>query len=202
MTLQWRRLACFHVALALGVLAAGGVSAHPHVFITTSLSFVFAGEHVSGVRVEWSFDQVYSSTFLWDFDLDGDGTFSAEEVTNIDQNGFANLRDYHFLSYVWVDEAEVAAIEPQDFDATMDETGALVFRFLIPLPEPVDPRRSVVSAELVDRENYFDMALSEDPARLENAPSLPCSISTVDDIENPYYFGLLIAKKVVLSCAL
>lgn len=194
--------------LILGFLASAAVSlvssaamAHPHVFITTAISFVFTGEHVSGVRIQWSFDPVYSSTFQMDFDLDGDGVFNAEEVANIDQNGFVNLRDYHFLSYLWVNEEEVADIEPQEFDAAMDESGALVFRFVVPLPEPLDPRKGTVSAEMVDRENYFDMALSEEPVSLENAPSLPCSVSIADDLENPYYFGLLIAKKVILSCA-
>jgi len=52
-------------AAALVVWLIAGIApamAHPHVFITAGATFLFAGEKIAAMRVEWLFDDVFSDT--------------------------------------------------------------------------------------------------------------------------------------------
>ena len=65
------------LASALVGLAAGPASAHPHVFIDYAVTLVVAGDRVDGVRLAWTFDDLFSGFILQEFDKDRNGTLSA-----------------------------------------------------------------------------------------------------------------------------
>jgi len=69
-------------------VAARPAAAHPHVFIDNIVTFVFAGGKLTGLRLLWGFDAVYSQSLLEDFDTDHDGKFSAAGIANMDQARF------------------------------------------------------------------------------------------------------------------
>ncbi len=65
------------------------VWAHPHVFVDTGLKLVVsdAGE-VTGVEVQWRYDELYSLLILEDMELDPDFDGKLTEVELMQLNGF------------------------------------------------------------------------------------------------------------------
>jgi ABC-type uncharacterized transport system substrate-binding protein len=58
-----------HAAAALlPLLAAGAASAHPHVFADAAVEVRFGARGLEGVRVAWTFDELFSSMVLQEYD--------------------------------------------------------------------------------------------------------------------------------------
>lgn len=56
-----------------GLALAGAAGAHPHIFVETGLTPVFADSgRLSGVEVTWRYDEFYSLLVLEDMELDSD----------------------------------------------------------------------------------------------------------------------------------
>jgi ABC-type uncharacterized transport system substrate-binding protein len=175
-------------------------AAHPHVFINNVVSFVFEKEQVTGIHLEWTFDELFSSTVLEGFDQNGDGAFDAGEIKEAEAGAFSNLRDYHYFSNLWVDGQAVAEIAVRDFTAAAKD-GIVTYNFVIPLAKPVDPAQHRVEVSIYDEEYYVDVALDEnDPVRFENEPGGRCHYEIAEDKANPYYFGMVFPQRIKLIC--
>lgn len=194
-------------ALAALLLAAFGVSggagparAHPHVFINNIVTFVFEAERVTGLRLEWQFDEVFSATLIQDFDRDGNGRFDESEVAEIQENAFSNLRDYGYFTYLWLEGRPFPVTAVEDFHASLDGE-RVAYSFLVPLPEPVDPREVSIRAAVYDSEYYVEVVLDAfDPVRFEGASRAPCSFKIAEDSANAYYYGLVYPEQITLEC--
>lgn len=174
--------------------------AHPHVWIDNRIAFIFDGDTVTALRVTWRFDEFYSDGLIADFDADGDRTFSPDEVAALHENAFSALEDYHYLSRIWVGDTPFDPREVADFTARLED-GVVVYSFLIPLPEPADPRRTPLAAAVYDEEYYIEILLAEtDPVSVEGEAGAGCRTDIQDDAENAYYFGMVYPQKVSLLC--
>lgn len=186
--------------LCVGLALAKGVDAHPHVFITNAVTFVFSGEVVTGLRLRWAFDEVFSSTIIADFDRNGDGTFDAAEVEAIEGGAFANLKDYGYFTHLLIDGQAVSISEIREFSALRDGD-QVVYSFFVPLPAPVDPRRADLRAEIYDAEYYVEITLdTERPITVEGGAEAGCVPTVTEDQGASYYFGLIHPEQVGLDC--
>lgn len=75
------------------VLTTIQLSAHPHIMLITNLAFEYSGEVCRGVWVNWEFDKFFSSMIIQDYDADQNGSFSTEEIKEIHDHAFINLKD-------------------------------------------------------------------------------------------------------------
>lgn len=183
------------------LLAAAPAAAHPHVFIDNRVTFVFDAGKVTGLRVHWVFDDVFSDDLLNQFDADGDGTFDSLESKAVGDGTLPNLKLFHYFTYVWVDGKELDPIDPTDFIAKADRSRIVSFAMSVPLPAPVDPRTQALAVEIYDREFYVEIDLAqEDPVTLKNADGVPCGATVRDDHENAYFGGYVFPQEIALQC--
>lgn len=188
------------VAVTLG-LRDDRAAAHPHVWIDAVTTFVFEDRALVGVRHQWRFDELFSAFVIEEHDANGDGAFDAAETQAVRAQAFANLREYDYFTHLRVDGKKLPLDEVTDFTAENDD-GVLVYSFIMPLPEPVDPGAEPVAVGIYDPEYYVEILLDEfDPVHFEGIPSGACTFSVREDTEHPIYYGLVNPLVIALSCA-
>lgn len=181
-------------------LAPETVAAHPHVFIDNRVTFILAGQKITGFRENWLFDEVFSDQLLQQFDADQDGAVSPAESAQAAAGTLPNLANFHYFTYVWVDGKDLGRLEPSDFHASAKK-GLVTFDFLVKLPTPVDPTKQAMALEINDREYYVEVLLAkENPILFKGQGSLACSASVTKDVKNAYYGGFVYPQRIAVQC--
>jgi ABC-type uncharacterized transport system substrate-binding protein len=182
------------------IFAVPPAAAHPHVFVDNRVTFVFDAGKVTALRLNWTFDDVFSGDLVNQFDPEGDGKFDALESKDVGEHVLPNLKQFHYFTYIWVDGKQLDQIDPADFVASL-EGGIVTFQMKMPLPQPVDPRTQALAVEVYDREYFVAVDLAQsDPVALENAGDLPCGTTVRDDVESAYFGGVIMPQEIALQC--
>jgi ABC-type uncharacterized transport system substrate-binding protein len=105
------------VTIGLMLLPAPAL-AHPHVFISAGIEVLFDAEgQAYGVRVSWTYDELFSLMILEDrgMDQDFDGVLTAAETSDL--AGFDMQWDADFPgdTYALLGDAPLALGRPEDF---------------------------------------------------------------------------------------
>lgn len=105
---------------------------HPHIMLNTSLEIEYSNSNCDGIWVEWEFDRFFSISIINDFDLDRNGYFDDNEVREIEQNAFSNLKKYGYFIYLRSGEQRYNPEAISSFSARFSSE-KLYYRFFIPL---------------------------------------------------------------------
>ncbi len=140
------------LAGAIVGLAAGTASAHPHVFIDYAVTFVVAGDRVAGVRLTWTFDDLFSGFILQEFDKDRNGTLSAAEAQRIEATHLAEFQKVNYYTTLSVNGKPGPSPVAREFRATAAK-GIVTYEFTLPVGLPLT---SITAMEvLVDDPVYY-----------------------------------------------
>ncbi len=89
------------LALAMGISGVGPAAAHPHVFAEARLEIgVDAARKVEWLRHVWRFDDLFSSTVLFEFDADKDLKLSTEELETVGSVVHESLSEFNYFQMV------------------------------------------------------------------------------------------------------
>jgi ABC-type uncharacterized transport system substrate-binding protein len=150
---RWR------AAAALGVLilgtsfgGAGTAAAHPHVFIDYAVTLILSGERLDGIRVAWTFDDLFSGFILQEFDGDRNGALSPREIQRIEQQHLAEFTKVNYYTTVNVNGKPVTLPAARDFGVTLAK-GLVTYEFTLPLRVEL-PGATAVEV-LIDDPVYF-----------------------------------------------
>ncbi|MGE0004730.1 MAG: DUF1007 family protein [Parvibaculaceae bacterium] len=160
-----RRVRVSAAALAAAFLiSAAPVLAHPHVWISMRSDVVFNDRaEISGIAVEWTFDDGYTQMALDGLDTNGDGVYSQSELEPLTQENLKSLKDYNYFIVPRVDGKVVGITEPAEY-GQIYSNGKLALHFTVPLASPVDPRRVEFLYKIYDPEFFIAMDyVQEDP---------------------------------------
>jgi ABC-type uncharacterized transport system substrate-binding protein len=141
------RLRHFAWAAFAGLLAFGPIAAqaHPHVFIKQHVEAVFDRSGLTGIRLTWRFDAMYSSMMRADYVSSKKGPLTPEDVKTLHDKCFSALKDEHYFTTVTFDGHPLPLGVPTDFSA--EAAGdSIVYRFVIPLkllPGQIRPTNKV-----------------------------------------------------------
>lgn len=204
-------------------MAPNAALAHPHVFVEmrTDVSFSADGK-ISGINVEWNFDDAYAAVALDGMDANGDGEYSQEELLALTTENMDSLKDYGYFNKMWGGDTVLQTAPPINAGQTYNGK-KLQLHFTVPLLQPYDPREGEFKVKIYDPEFYigFDYA-KELPVDTEGAIAPACKldlkplppdaelIATQDMLaskgvdwkpENGEDFGSLFAQALVVTCA-
>ena len=123
-----------------GVLASGPALAHPHVWIDTRIEVILNdANEATGVRIGWTYDDLYSLYIVGDMGLDPDwdGKLTAEEEAQL--SGFDMNWEPGFPgdTYALQGEAALELSRPVEFSASYAEgkiTSTHLRQFAKPVP--------------------------------------------------------------------
>ena len=163
--------------------------AHPHVFIDTKVTVRFDDKGIVGFQIAWLFDEMFSSMIIGDFDENRDGTFSKREIENIREGAFSNLKNFHYFTYISVNEKDCCFSSVTEFTAAI--TGEkLIYRFFIPCRIPLEGGEKAVKVAAYDESFYCDIAFAEkDPVSFQNSEGYTVRYEIVQNKKNPIYYG-------------
>lgn len=153
--------------LVFAVLIGGPIWAHPHMFIDSQVTAVFDQQQLKGFWIEWKFDQMFTASIRMDYDRNRDGQFNDQESRLIEQNAFANLKNYNYFITLSHGGESYRAQQVEGFDAWM-ENDRLVYKFFVPYSLTISGSQSNVKLIIFDDTFFCDIAyVDEDPVSIE-----------------------------------
>jgi len=193
--LMWK---LYFVLILLFVFkASAGLEAHPHVFIDTTVTIMFDDEGITGFQIQWLFDEMFSSMIINDFDEDYNLQFNSTEIVNIEKNAFSNLKNFHYFSYISLNEKDFPFKKVTNFSASIIGE-RLIYKFFIPYKIKAKEAEQIVTVAVYDDSYYCDVAFAEkSPLILKNAATYTVRYEIVQNKKNPIYFGQVFPFEIV-----
>ena len=100
------------------MLAAGPALAHPHIFVDAELEVIADNSgNVAKLRNAWTFDEVFSSSVILDFDTNQDLKLDASELQKLATTIYGSLADYGYFTVVTHNGHDVKMAKPENFKA-------------------------------------------------------------------------------------
>ncbi len=157
-------------------------AAHPHIFIEEHVEVLFDQNNVTGVRMTWSFDELYSSMLRSDYTETKKGPITAKDVKTLHEKAFNNLASVHYFTTMSLDGKPVTFGVPKDFTASFNADDKAIYSFVIPVTLPKADAHSLLEIAVFDPEYYVDFELAQDdPVKSSGGESLKadCEAGTV-----------------------
>ncbi|MBU3956257.1 DUF1007 family protein [bacterium] len=175
------------------------LSAHPHIFIDCSADFVFDRNGLAGITIDWLFDEMYSSTIIYDYDKDEDGVFCAGEIKMIEKESFSNLKNFSYFTHLSSAGKAYDVKSVRDFSVEIT-TGRVRYIFFVPYVVCAGSSCKNVELSMHDETYYTTMAyVKKDPVRFKNSSQYVCGFKIIEDKNDSYYFGQIFPKKIIME---
>lgn len=114
--MTFRYLRSFIVALAMAVLGAPVVFAHPHIFVEARSRLVLNEDGFAvAVKHVFRFDDAYSVFAVQGFDTNQDGKYSPEELRELAEVNVESMADFGFFTFGDDTKVELDFTAPTDF---------------------------------------------------------------------------------------
>ena len=206
------------LSAALVVLVGGGAAeAHPHVFVTAKEQVLFdPGGEVTGVRADWTFDDMYSS-----FVTQGLGTPGAlltrDELAPLAKTNVESLAEFGYFTVAKKAGHALAFDAPTDYWLDESPDKLVTLHFTLALKTPVKPVPAL-NVSVYDPTYFVDFQMAEhDPVALVSAPAgcstsvikpRPLDVSDNQKLSEAFFanmspgqdFGIKLASKVMVAC--
>jgi ABC-type uncharacterized transport system substrate-binding protein len=194
------RIPLLAAAMVLGAGWAAPAAAHPHIFIRATATIQFENGKVVGIVHEWTFDDFFSNALIGDFDKNKNKAFEGDEIKDLQENAFANLKEFGYFTHVRAGGKPVGELSVKDFTPTITKEGRVSYRFLVLLPEPRDPRIAELDASVHDHTFYVDVELPAANVKLAGTGAATCRQAMVEDRNSPLYFGIAFVRRIEVRC--
>ena len=189
---------CWFVIVYL-VLSLDYVFAHPHVFIDNTVTIVFDHSGLTGIRVKWVFDEMFSSMIIHDYDTNKDGTFSHDEIEKIKNGAFSNLGSYHYFTYLKINGEEFIVKYVKDFSADLN-SNKVVYNFFIPCHVSATSSYKEIKLSMYDSTYYTDIMLAnQNPVSFVNTSLIEYRYEIQDNTKKAFYYGQVFPQEIILT---
>lgn len=144
-------------------LSAQSVWAHPHIWIDVEVHPQMSENRLNSLRIIWAFDEMYSSSYLIDFDTDNSRSFDVSESAQIYDLAFKHLIQNNYFTYVQVNGQPLTIPEATDFLARYEDD-ILYYEFTLPMNQAVNSgdRLTVIC---MDPTIYIDFFMLDDASQ-------------------------------------
>ena len=150
-----RWIATGGMALSVAGVLAPAAFAHPHVWIEMRSDVVFGGDGlITGVNIEWTFDDGYTQMALDGLDTNGDGVYGQDELEPLTKENVNSLKDYEYFTVMRVNGAKQAIGEATEFGQIWSNN-KLALHFHLPLKTPADPRAGEFTVKVYDPDFFI-----------------------------------------------
>ncbi|MCE6074953.1 DUF1007 family protein [Agrobacterium vitis] len=197
--LAFRRRTALAATLALGLLPASPVLAHPDIAITLRVLFDMRRGVLTGLGESWSFDANYSRVLLDRYDRDRNSQFTAEEASALRDKLIADLGRKRFFTELSVDGRQAARLQPVGFTAEI-HGNVVTVTFAFSLAGPVDLRGKSLDLEVKDKDYTAAFRLAEAGGLQIRGDGGQCRTSHAPNPAHAYFAGLVVPERITLTC--
>lgn len=142
---------------------------HPHVFIDQRIEIVFDEKGLAGFKLEWEFDEMFSSMITGDYDKNRNRHLEPDEIATIKKEAFSYLSNYDYFVFVEIDGTPFQVRFVKDFSAALTKN-KLTYTFFVPCHVAARPDYRHIVVATFDPSYYTAIFFAEDrPTALTNA---------------------------------
>ena len=135
--------------------SVGPAAAHPHVWIDYAVTVLFDDTDVKGIRMSWTFDEMYSSMLFHDYTSHPRGPLRPNDVQSLEEGAFKDTADYHYFIDVKLNGKAVAVKDVTDFDARF-ENRRMTYVFTVPQRTETPAASNTLEIQAFDHDFYID----------------------------------------------
>jgi len=190
-----------HRKRLLLILTATGISlfgiryenvlSHPHVFIVQRIEIVFDDKGLAGFRIEWTFDEMFSSMIAGDYDKNQNKYLEPDEIAVIKENAFSYVSNYNYFTFVRIDGKPFQVKYVKDFSAKIVDN-KLTYEFLVPCHVAAISSFKHVIIATYDPSYYTAIFFAKKhPAALANADIFEVKSAIKEDKATSIYYDMV-----------
>ena len=196
----FRRLAAA-TSFPIAMLSSLHAVAHPHVWIDYAATAQLNERKLVAIREEWVFVKQFPFSLVGDFsDAPASGPMDPKHTAIIYKQAFSSLRGANYFTHVFVDGKPVAVGDARDFAVSIEDKH-IVYRFLVPLSQPVDAKAAKVVMGIWDDTFFVDFeSRNAHPLEISGNGARVCTSSSFEDHDHPIYGGLVTPTASRISC--
>ena len=159
--MTFKRTKTFISSLALLLGSTLLPNAHPHVFIEANMELVINDKNqFTELRHVWRFDELFSSTLIFDFDADASGDLDENEIKEIMTTIQKSIAEYDFYTALRSGKDVINFYEPEKLNAYMED-GQMVMFFSIEPENPHDFSKAPLRISASDTSYYVAFEFAE-----------------------------------------
>lgn len=194
------RFSLFFVFAVVGLLVSPPAAyAHPHVFVVNKIILVFDDRGFSGIRVNWSFDEFFSSMIAGDYDKNRNKKLETPEVVMIKREAFSYLANFDYFSFIKIDGKPFKVKWVTDFSAALAD-GRLNYEFFIPCHVKASVAFKEITIAQYDPTYYSAVILGKNnPAKIEAGADFETGFRIAENLKESYYYGMVHPVEVILK---
>lgn len=183
------------ILVTMLALAPAHAFAHPHVFVEANLEILRdADGAVTELRHVWRFDELFSSTVMLDFDTDGDGKLSTQELDEVSATVTESLGEYDFYTEIRLDGESQDFVPPPKIMVDYQDGQVLMF-FAETMKQPLQIADKSFRVAVSDPTYYVAMEIANESSIQITGKGTACAVA----IERPDFDKLYAQNSQTLT---
>jgi len=194
------RLSLFFIFTAIGLLVFPPATySHPHVFVVNKIIIVFDDHGLSGIRVNWGFDEFFSSMIAGDYDKNRNKKLEKSEIALIKKEAFSYLANFDYFSFIKIDGKPFKVKWVTDFSAALSD-GKLTYEFFIPCHVKASSTFKEITIAQYDPTYYSAVFFGKNkPVKIEAGLNFETSFKIAKNLKESYYYGMVHPVEIILK---
>ncbi len=194
------RLSLFFIFTAIGLLVFPPATySHPHVFVVNKIIIVFDDHGFSGIRVNWGFDEFFSSMIAGDYDKNRNKKLEKPEIAIIKKEAFSYLANFDYFSFIKIDGKPFKVKWVTNFSAALSD-GKLTYEFFIPCHVKALSTFKEITIAQYDPTYYSAVFFGKNkPVKIEAGPNFETSFKIAKNLKESYYYGMVHPVQIILK---
>lgn len=164
------KIALFLITLLFSAV----VWSHPHSFIAMKTTFIGDSQHLTGMKMEWTMDEITSADLLYDAGNAGPDDVAWKKLA---AQVMANVLGQHYFTELWSGKSRVKFLNlPQAYQLSRQGNQAvLTFTLLLGEPQPLQAR--TYRMQTFDPSYFVDMTYKNPQTiTLDEAVKAHCTV--------------------------
>jgi len=126
-----RIIVIFFLSIILQIILSHQALSHPHVFISQKIDVSFDNKGLAGFAIRWTFDDMFTSMIVGDYDKNQNKILEKNEVVLIKKEAFSYLSEYNYFVFIKIDGKSFDVKYIKNFSAELNDK-KLVYTFFVP----------------------------------------------------------------------
>ncbi|MBR9981833.1 MAG: DUF1007 family protein [Desulfatitalea sp.] len=195
---------CWWLAFIIAIFAplpwtAPTAWSHPHVFIEVRIEVELDARGIKGIWQHWTFDEYFSAWIIEEFDTDGDGKFSDEELPIVFEQSFHNLAKHGYYTKILVGDRQIPVNHIEHFSVAI-ENNHTIYSFFTSLNIAIEPDTPPVVVAVYDEDFYCHVFFPKGDTQFKgDVARWKIQHTTRQLPELAYYFGFMTPTAIQLT---
>ncbi|MDY6789996.1 MAG: DUF1007 family protein [Thermodesulfobacteriota bacterium] len=193
-------LSLLFISVVVGLMVFSPAAySHPHVFVVNKMILIFDDHGFAGIRVNWSFDEFFSSMIAGDYDKNRNKKFEKSEIAMIKKEAFSYLLNFDYFSFIKIDGKPFKVKWVTNFIAALSN-GKISYEFLIPCHVKASSTFKEITIAQYDPTYYSAVILGKNnPVKIEAGPNFETGFKIAENLKESYYYGMVHPVEVILK---